>query len=659
MSGNHANNQEFLNSLVDLILADIGNQNFGARELADAAGMKQRRLSQKLRSVKGISVSRFICETRLKKALELLQTENLTVSEVGYKVGFGSPTYFNKCFHEFFGYPPGKIRKDEADDPGKLITDRKWSKYLTGKTFSQKVIRMIAGLLALAGFFLMINSVYFKKSSNNDSAIGSKKHEISLAVLPFKNLSDSTANQYFIDGVMDEILINLSRIHDLRVVSLSSVEQFRESKMTTSEIGKRLNVEYLVEASCQKYGNTFRLRVQLLYASSDTQVWARSFEQEIIEVQDIFKIQSQIAQSIAAALKASITTEEGQIIEKIPTSNLTAYDFYQRGKDELGKYQWPEFNLEAVRRAEILFHNALEYDSTFARAYAGLAEVLWIKLDRDLTITNSNILNNYLDSMLILSNIALKYDIQLAEAYFVRGGYYDNKGLTGKAFGEWDKAIKYNSNYYQAYVAKGSRDEDVDICKSLEDFNKAASLNRGRELPMILTRIGHNYYMAGFPEKGKYYIHLALKLDGDSVKYFKNVNDHETERNGEFIRGIEYYNKRYLTDSTNASLLIHLGYFNSLIGDYQGSLKYYKKYLSVLKVSPYYNQWAKMMMEYFIGYAFMENGYTKESDYYLTDQLRVIQNISILIGLQVSDIIYIVLPAYMPTGEKNAQHMNT
>ncbi len=111
-------NQTFIESLTELIHANLGDENFGAKELAEAAGLSQRKLSQNLRSIKKSSVSRFICETRLRKALELLLEADMTAAEVAYKVGFGSATYFNKCFHDFFGYPPGKMRKGENNCSG-------------------------------------------------------------------------------------------------------------------------------------------------------------------------------------------------------------------------------------------------------------------------------------------------------------------------------------------------------------------------------------------------------------------------------------------------------------------------------------------------------------------------------------------------------------
>ena len=160
--------------------------------------------------------------------------------------------------------------------------------------------------------------------------------EKSIAVLPFRNDSQNQENTYFINGIMEEVLNNLQKISDFsRVLSRTSVEQFRgESRPTIPDIAKKLNVNYIVEGSGQKYGNKFVLRVQLIVANNEKHLWGKSYDREIWETSDIISIQSEIAQAIITELKAVMTPEEKQLINKIPTTNLTAYDFYMRGKEE-------------------------------------------------------------------------------------------------------------------------------------------------------------------------------------------------------------------------------------------------------------------------------------------------------------------------------------
>ena len=116
-----------------------------------------------------------------------------------------------------------------------------------------------------------------------------------------------------------------------------------------------MGVNYIVEGSGQKYGNRFRLRIQLIAANNEKHIWAESCEKEIRETSDIYGTQSEIVQSIASALKATITPDEKLLIEKIPTRNITAYDFCQRADEEMHKYYYPLYNQEAEKRAAELF----------------------------------------------------------------------------------------------------------------------------------------------------------------------------------------------------------------------------------------------------------------------------------------------------------------
>jgi TolB-like protein len=199
----------------------------------------------------------------------------------------------------------------------------------------------------------------------------SKLVEKSIAVLPFINDSPDKENTYFINGIMEEILNNLQKISDFsRVLPRTSVEQFRgESRPALSEIAKKLNVNYILEGSGQKYGNKFVLRVQLIAAEKEKHLlWAKSYEQVINETSEIINIQSQIAQSIARELKATITPEEKQLINKIPTTSLKAYDAYLKGQFFYEKGPNAE-NGKAI----FWFNEAIRLDSTFALPWTYLS----------------------------------------------------------------------------------------------------------------------------------------------------------------------------------------------------------------------------------------------------------------------------------------------
>ncbi len=185
--------------------------------------------------------------------------------------------------------------------------------------------------------------------------------EKSIAVLPFRNESPGDSNTYFINGIMEEIITNLKKITDLRVISRTSVEQFRNTSKSVPEIAKALGVNFILEASGQKYGNEFSLRVQLIRAVREDHLWAESYEKRIESVDDICSIQRQIAQEIATELKAVITPAEQKIIQQNPTNNLIAYQYFLQGMQYV--------SVSGFDMALSMFNKAIDLDPKFALAY--------------------------------------------------------------------------------------------------------------------------------------------------------------------------------------------------------------------------------------------------------------------------------------------------
>jgi TolB-like protein len=233
--------------------------------------------------------------------------------------------------------------------------------------------------------------------------------EKSIAVLPFINDSPDQENTYFINGVMEEILNNLQRIKSLRVISRTSVEQYRDKKKPVREIAEELGVNYIVEGSGQKYGNIFRLRAQLIMAEHESHLWGESFQQKITDVEDIFNIQIKIAESIAKELKAVMSPEERKLIEKIPAADLEVYDEYLRARS----YVY-DGRREALNKALEFLTSGVAKNPGWAPLYAGLAEAwLWIQQNayEQPSVTAPQIIENL--------NKALALDPDLAEAHYL------------------------------------------------------------------------------------------------------------------------------------------------------------------------------------------------------------------------------------------------
>jgi TolB-like protein/AraC-like DNA-binding protein len=616
MSEHPVKDQIFISKLTGIILANLGNENFGVNELVHEAGISHYSLKRRLLSITNRTIKQFIREVRLQRALEMIQNEELNISEVAYKVGFSSPGYFNTCFHEFFGFPPGAVKKGDyvktaGTDPENISQHQK--KRNPGRVFSFFLI----SVLVLAVFAYLINKVFFNNSST-DTGIYLNSPGKSIAVLPFKNLSDTLANQYFIDGLMEEILTDLARIHELRVISRTSGERYRNNTdKSIPEIARELRVNYIVEGSGQKYGNFYRIRVQLIEGKSDKHLWVNTYEGEIKGTKDIYKVQSQIAQAIAAELKAEITPEEKQLIEKTHTISLTALNFYQKGRDEFVKYWIDSNNKEALSKAEYYYRRALEYDPEYAQAYTGLALIY-----KNKNIRREYFSENYMDSVLILADIALLFDNKSAEAYVLKGDYYSEKGEKQKALEEYNRAIEINPNSWEAFWGKANLsiyDDNVDL---IYNCSKAASLIQGPERQLILQTLSFLYVQLGFIEIASKSYSEILELYGDSLSYLINLGGLEYSR-GNYSKSVEYLEAAYKMDSTrillffNQNVFSALGENNLLSGHFEASIKYYRKLISILDTRGEinYNNMHR------IGYAYLKNGYKKEADFYFNKQL--------------------------------------
>lgn len=199
--------------------------------------------------------------------------------------------------------------------------------------------------------------------------------------------------------MMDAILLHLSGISDLRVMSRTSVEQYRSSNKTDTKICQEQNVNYLLEGSFQWVGDSIKLIFQLIESGKERHLWAKGY---IKSQKDVLSIQNEVARTIADEIHAVITPEEKQRIEKFPTLNLTAYDFYQKAREEHWKFWIDNKNVESLKIAESFYRKALEYDSDYAESFSGLANIFW-----DKNFIKTYLSNTFLVSAMFFANKAL------------------------------------------------------------------------------------------------------------------------------------------------------------------------------------------------------------------------------------------------------------
>jgi TolB-like protein/Flp pilus assembly protein TadD len=229
----------------------------------------------------------------------------------------------------------------------------------------------VAGVAIAAACFLVVSrrnapapaGVKAVAPASGPAPAAPKANEKSIAVLPFANMSDDKDNQFFTDGIQEDILTSLALVRELRVVSRTSVLQYRETTKSIGQIASELGVAYILEGSVRRSGNKVRVTGQLIHASTDEHVWAKAYDRDLT---DIFAIQSELAQAIASELKAALSPEEKAMIDRRPTENTEAYDLYLRARRIHGDADRDERNG--------LLQKAITLDPSFARAWGELAD---------------------------------------------------------------------------------------------------------------------------------------------------------------------------------------------------------------------------------------------------------------------------------------------
>ena len=308
---------------------------------------------------------------------------------------------------------------------------------------------------AVAGFFLFPRA--FRRNV-----------EKSIAVLPFQSLSDEKENAYFADGIQDDILTNLSKIGDLKVISRMSVMSYRGDALRNArEIGKALGVGTLLEGSVRRIGNRVRVNVQLIDASNDEHIWAEDYDRDLT---DVFAIQTDLAQKIASALQAKLSPTEKARLDNRPTQNPDAYLFFVQAHEYANRTDM--FN-DTSLKAVPLFEQAIKLDPTFALAFADLSTVeSWIYHSFDPVPA-------WREKARLNADEALRLKPDLPEGHLALGfSYYYGDRDYERALAEFETARRGLPNESQAYLAIGAiQRRQGKWTESTANLEKAATLD--------------------------------------------------------------------------------------------------------------------------------------------------------------------------------------
>jgi len=739
MSNENSLPKSFIEEAEALILTHVENENFGVSELADAMHMSRSNLLRKIKKSTGVSASQFIRQVRLEKAMEILGETSLTISEVSFRVGFASTSYFTKCFREYYGYPPGEVGK-QADITGKKgdsnsrqrqlvaimftdivgytslmqqdeqkaieyrehhreVFDSTTKKYKgrilqyfgdgTLSTFPSAIDAVHCALemqvaftqsepklpirigihsgdiiatneeiigdgvnvaariesLAEVGTVYISDKVYDEVKNQSEFITASRgvhnlknvarpievyavsNHALgaiealeakeephsngpipwkwiisgfaiicaciaayyistsqstpadldkSIAVLPFKNESSDSTNTYFVNGLMESTLSKLQKINDLKVISRTTSEKYRQSQKSAPEIAKELEVNYLIEGSGQKAGELVLLNIQLIDAVSDKPIWSEQYKRKF---EDIFELQNDIAQQISIAIKAIVTPQELENIQKKPTDNLQAYDYYLQALDP-----YYSRTQDGLTKAITLFEKAIKHDEQFAVAYANIA-ISYYFLDRfqkQKQFTKE--INRYSDLALLYDS---KSDICLtSKALF----YIENKEYR-LALPHLNKAVEYNPNSALAYRML------ADFYAYYEPNTKKYLLNalHGAQLDAPggdSTTVSYGYLQlsnalvqAGFFDEALRHVNLALDYDEDNyyaphLKVFvRFAKDHD------WVRTQGLLTELWAKDTSRLDILQDLGKIYYGQEKYDSAYYYYDKFVRAREAS--------------------------------------------------------------------------
>src|SRR5438874_350043 len=358
------------------------------------------------------------------------------------------------------------------------------------KQVRRNIAMLIAAGVAISagvGFFLLPRA-------------SARKIDKSIAVLPFENLSDEKENAYFADGIQDDVLTNLSKIGDLKVISRTSVMPYRGKASNLREIGKALGVATILEGSVRRIGNRVRVNVQLINAENDEHIWAEDYDRDLT---DVFAIQTDLAKKISGELQAKLSPAEKAQMERKPTENGEAYLAFVQANNLGCALE----DFDKLKQSEQLYDRAVQLDPNFAVALARSSLLQsWIVHTYDPTRERR-------EKARILAERALRFEPDLPEAHLAVGSsYYYGDNNYDAALREFEIAQRGLPNESDAYLAVGAiQRRQGKWAESTANLEKAVSLNPKDAWP--LQNLSFNYQMLRNFAKANETIDRAIALD--------------------------------------------------------------------------------------------------------------------------------------------------
>lgn len=596
----------FLQKIESIVEENLADENFGVSELAEMANMSRSNLLRKVKKETDESVSVLIRNVRLGKAKVLLQDDTLTVSEVSYQVGFKSTSYFTKCFREFYGHTPGQIATETVEK--EEISNVVQSQASSQPPHKRKLT--LAGLLISVVVFTIAILLWVNLKAKSTNYDLSK----SIAILPFKNDSNDSSNEYFMNGLMGAILDNFQKIEDIEISSRTTIEKYSGNTKTIPEMSKELNVSYFLEGSGQKVGNEVLLTIQLIEGPSGRQLWSQRYHREI---KDIFGLQMEVAKSIADEINVIITPAEQKRIEKVPTENLVAYDYYLKGlsflQDKSGK---------GLQDGIEQFKKAIQEDGQFTSAYAYVA-ISYYYLDQFKTEKRyTEEIKNYADT-------AMELDSDLGESLIAQALYYMQIEAYEQAIISFEEVLAYYPNtgwihnFLSNIYGRITPDTEKYLLHSLKGLQSIVSSADSSTSSYTYLHLGNALSQAGFISEAETYVEksLAYNPDNISTQYLDVYID--LARDFDLQKARKDMLKILRQDTSRLDLIQEVAKVSYALEDYEEAWDYYKKLIDSknrLEIDVYQN------VDIVIGYVLEKLGRKEEANAYYDSFLTFAEN---------------------------------
>ncbi|GAC1667644.1 MAG: hypothetical protein NVS9B4_23510 [Candidatus Acidiferrum sp.] len=423
-------------------------------------------------------------------------------------------------------------------------------------------------------------AVELKRQTPGGDQAAAPASEKSVAVLYFENLSGSKDDEYFRDGMTEDIITELSKIKELQVFPRAAVLAYRDKPVTGPQVGRELNAACVLSGSLRRAGNRLRITAQLIQTQTGHSIWAERYDREL---KDVFEVQDEIARSISQALRIKLSPQEEKAIARKQTDNPQAYDYYLRGRQFFHQFRRTGFDF-----ARQMFARAIVIDPHYARAYAGVADccsflyMYWDSVDDNLNEAEA------------ASRKALELDPELAEAHAACGLAFALKKNFDKAQQEFEAAIRLDPKLYEAYYFYARTSfQRGDLTKAAELYEQAAKLNPDDyQAVSLLVTVYHGLGMTKEAEATEQRAmqltarHIDSHPDDPRALYLGAVS---LARVGDHGRSLDWARRALAIDPKETSILYNVACVYSLLGRSEDALGCLAK---VMEHGTFYKNWA-------------------------------------------------------------------